>query len=306
MFKGYIYRHWIINDKGVEKSYIGKTTKQKAEDRWGKGGSQYLTYQSAFNNAIKKYGWDNFHHDIIGVCEAETREQLNKDLSEWEIYYIDKYDSYHNGYNSTMGGDGTVGRICSEETKRKISLANSGKVRSDEFIEYLRESNKGEGNPMYGYEWSEEQRLQLSEAMKEFYQTEQGKALAKAHSEKIKEKYANGYIHPMKGVKRYKDKSEHPMYGKKHSEESKQKQSETMKGRYIGEENPNAKAVICLETKEVFNTLKDGAKWCGLKAQHSISMCCNKKRKTAGKHPITNEPLHWMYYDEYLEMQEAC
>lgn len=268
MFKGYIYRHWIINDKGIEKSYIGKTTKQKVKYRWGKGNGykpRKGDNSSKFWRAIEKYGWDNFHHEIIGVCEAETKEQLNKDLSEWEIYYIDKYDSYHNGYNSTMGGDGTV-----------------------------------------GYEWSEEQRLQLSEALKEFYQTEQGKALAKAQSEKIREKYANGYIHPMKGVKRYKDKSEHPMYGKKHSEESKQKQSETMKGRYIGEENPNAKAVICLETKEVFNTLKDGAKWCGLKAHHSISMCCNKKRKTAGKHPITNEPLHWMYYDEYLEMQEAC
>ena len=60
MFKGYIYRHWIINDKGIEKSYIGKTTKEKVGDRWGKGGSQYLTYKNAFNNAIRKYGWITF------------------------------------------------------------------------------------------------------------------------------------------------------------------------------------------------------------------------------------------------------
>lgn len=306
MIKGYIYRHWIVNDKGIEKSYVGKTTKEP-QVRWGKNGSQYLTYKSAFNNAIRKYGWDNFHHDIIGVCEAETEEQLDKDLSEWEIYYIEKYDSFHNGYNSTKGGGGSVGRKCSEDTKQKIGLANRGKERSEEYIERLRLANKGEGNPMYGYEWSEEQRLQQSETLKEFYKTEQGKALAKAHSERLKEKVANGYVSPLKGRKRYEDKSEHPMYGKERSEESKQKQREAMKGKYDGDKNPNAKAIICLDTLEVFNTLKEGAIWCGLKAQHSISMCCNKKRNSAGKHPITNQPLHWMYYEEYLELQkEAC
>ena len=44
----------------------------------------------------------------------------------YEKEYIKKYNSYgENGYNMTYGGEGTLGWIPSEETKRKIGLANS-------------------------------------------------------------------------------------------------------------------------------------------------------------------------------------
>lgn len=29
MVKGYIYRHWLINDKNKEKNYVGKTKLQE-------------------------------------------------------------------------------------------------------------------------------------------------------------------------------------------------------------------------------------------------------------------------------------
>ena len=35
MRKGYIYRHWIVNDKGQEKSYIGQTAKNNPRERDG-------------------------------------------------------------------------------------------------------------------------------------------------------------------------------------------------------------------------------------------------------------------------------
>lgn len=37
MFRGVIYRHWLINDKGIEKSYIGQTYQQTVEQRWNNG-----------------------------------------------------------------------------------------------------------------------------------------------------------------------------------------------------------------------------------------------------------------------------
>ena len=105
MVKGYIYRHWIVNDKQMEKSYIGLTIQKKPQSRWGKNGRNYMKHNKAkFARAIKKYGWDNFKHEVIGIVEAETKEELIKDLKEWEVYYIEKYDSYYNGYNSTKGG----------------------------------------------------------------------------------------------------------------------------------------------------------------------------------------------------------
>ena len=53
-------------------------------------------------NAINKYGKENFYYEIL---EQNIDEDLIDDL---EIYYIELYDSYENGYNSTRGGDSKI------------------------------------------------------------------------------------------------------------------------------------------------------------------------------------------------------
>ena len=64
--------------------------------------------------------------------------------------------------------------------------------------------------------------------------------------------------------------------------------------------------VICLNTKEVFDSLADAYRWLGYnKDGHSIQDQCNGKTLTAGKHPITKEKLKWMYYDEYIKYSEV-
>ena len=104
MYKGYIYRHWHL-----EKSYIGQTYMETPEQRWQNGRG----YSSAkFARAIKKYGWDNFGHETLLVIECETKEELVFWLNQWETYYIEKFDSFNNGYNATTGGDNY---ICNEE-----------------------------------------------------------------------------------------------------------------------------------------------------------------------------------------------
>lgn len=47
--------------------------------------------------AILKYGKENFDIRELERCRVE-------DLDEREIYYIDLYNSFNNGYNSTRGG----------------------------------------------------------------------------------------------------------------------------------------------------------------------------------------------------------
>lgn len=47
--------------------------------------------------AIKKYGIENFDFTILEECPIDL-------LDEREIYWINYYDSYHNGYNRTPGG----------------------------------------------------------------------------------------------------------------------------------------------------------------------------------------------------------
>ena len=88
------------------------------------------------------------------------------------------------------------------------------------------------------------------------------------------------------------------MWGKHQSDEAKRKQSEAhlgdknpMKNR-TGASNPHARAVICLETLQVFETLTEAHNKTGASAS-KICECCRGRREKAGK-------LHWMYYDEYL------
>lgn len=60
------------------------------------------------------------------------------------------------------------------------------------------------------------------------------------------------------------------------------------------------KAIVCVNTGEIFKQIKDGAK----KYQISstvISMACNGKQKTAGK--LTDgTKLQWMYYENFLKL----
>lgn len=114
-----IYRH--IN-KINGKSYIGQTC-QKLSKRWKSGFGYTKERQPAFYNAIQKYGWDNFDHEIL-ADKIETLAEANEQEKYWIAYYHTWiYDPECNGYNITKGGDGTPGHVMSENTKLKIKKA---------------------------------------------------------------------------------------------------------------------------------------------------------------------------------------
>lgn len=65
-----------------------------------------------------------------------------------------------------------------------------------------------------------------------------------------------------------------------------------------GYSRPKAKRkVICLNTNQVFDGICDAIKYFNLCEGANIGAVCNGKRKSSGKHPETNEPLRWAYYD---------
>ena len=69
--KGYVvYKH---TNKFNGKVYIGITSRS-VKRRWGNNGKQYLYDNSRFANAIQKYGWDNFEHEILfeGLSKKEA------------------------------------------------------------------------------------------------------------------------------------------------------------------------------------------------------------------------------------------
>ena len=60
----------------------------------------------------------------------------------------------------------------------------------------------------------------------------------------------------------------------------------------------NKKQIVCEQTGKVFDSIKSACEWCGLKSSGSLRNhlygCSTRKPQfSAGKHPITKEPLTW-------------
>lgn len=93
---GYIYK---ITNTLNGKNYIGQTVKsvQKRFTQHKNNANKPYFSQIVLYKAFNKYGFENF--------QCETLEEVeNKKLDEREKYWIEYYDSYFNGYNSTLGG----------------------------------------------------------------------------------------------------------------------------------------------------------------------------------------------------------
>lgn len=303
------------------KWYIGQTVYgDNPERRWGKDGRRY-DRNPKFANGIQKYGWDNFEHIIL-------KENLTKEEADyWEKYYIEYYNAKENGYNLTEGGEGNVGYAHSEETKRKISEAQKGKHPSEEAKEKMSEAQKGEKNHNYGKHHTEETRKKISEAMKGENNPNYGKHISEETKRKMSEAL-KGEKHPFYGkhlteetkrkmseTRKGKNAGEkhpfygkhlaeetrkkiseafkgekHPNYGKHHTKETKQRISEALKGKQIGEKNPKAKKVICVETNEIFSCGKECAEKMNI-SYSSLRSCCQGRTKTACGY-------HFKYYED--------
>ena len=118
---GFIYK---IQNLKNQKIYIGQTI-QSVQERW------YHHLEDAslgsdlyFHRALRKYGRDNFSWEII--------EEIDNDkLNDREIYWINYYNSYNNGYNLTPGGDlpprNDIPVICLETEQIFPSAAEAGR-----------------------------------------------------------------------------------------------------------------------------------------------------------------------------------
>lgn len=103
IYEGYIYL--IINDIHPSKLYVGQTT-QDPLNRWRGhvGQIKKHTFTDKLHNAMEKYGIEHFAMETIEKCEAQTKQLLIEKLDMREKYYIDLFDCFYNGYNSTKGG----------------------------------------------------------------------------------------------------------------------------------------------------------------------------------------------------------
>lgn len=134
---GFIYETTcLINGK----KYIGK----RVYDKYGQW-KNYLGSGKILKLAINKYGKENFERKII--CECESKEELCK----MERFYIKEFDAVKNQtyYNICSGGEGSgrPGVPFTEDHKKKISQALTGKKQSEEQNKKQSERMKGKPAP---------------------------------------------------------------------------------------------------------------------------------------------------------------
>lgn len=162
----YHYVYLTINLMN-EKMYIGKHSTDNLEDG-------YLGSGTYFNNAVKKYGKENFEKQILFMYD-NLQEALDK---EKEIITEDVIES-EKFYNLKGGG---IGGQLSKKTRNNISIAlQKSKWRSKlteeqelALINLHEESRikngtlwkKGKEHPKYGKEVSTELRQRISEKLK--------------------------------------------------------------------------------------------------------------------------------------------
>ena len=261
----YIHRN-KINDK----AYIGITS-QAPEERWGKSGCGYQEKQPVFYSAIKKYGWDSFEH-IIFAENLSKAKATDIEIKLIAIFKTNckKYKNPEYGYNMTDGGEGTLGLVHSDATKRLIG----DKARE-------RYANP-EDNPMYGKHHSEEARKKMSEERQGTNIGKDNPFYGKHHTEESKQKMRE--------------------YALNRPDEVNQKISEQAKNR-TGEKNPNyGKGIPVIQFTKNMEKISEFSS--AFRAQQitgidvaSIRRCCNGKQKTAGGYK-------WMCADEYYKMQQ--
>lgn len=160
-----VYKHTAPDGR----IYIG-ITGNDPKKRWNNG-SGYRT-NSYFTRCIKKYGWDNFEHSIL--FDKLTKKEAQK----IEIELIKKYKCNNRkfGFNITAGGEarngaklsekhkrlireGNLGKIVSEETRKKLSQKTKKQWENKEYQNHMREVNLGKNNPQYGKKRTDEEKI---------------------------------------------------------------------------------------------------------------------------------------------------
>ena len=112
-----IYSIYKSTNKINNKVYIGFDSSWPSRIQQHKHNSKNKSQK--FYCAIRKYGWDNFTWELL--YQSSDKDHT---LNFMENYFILEYNSYENGYNSTLGGDApTLGITASPETCEKMSIS---------------------------------------------------------------------------------------------------------------------------------------------------------------------------------------
>jgi group I intron endonuclease len=251
------------------KKYIGQSVDIKARFRKHKN----LLCNNKHNNIHLQASWnlykeDNFQFYVLEEC-------IDEQLDEREKYYIKEFQVMDENFGYNIESGGHLNRNMSDTTKQKISESLTGRVFTDEHRHKIGEANRVR-------EISDEMRRHMSENHADV-SGENNPNYGKHLSEETKRKMIANRNTP-KG-------ENHVNYGKTFSEEIKAKMRANHAD-FSGPNHPQCRPVYCPELDREFWGAKEVELEFGIRAA-DIASCLRGRQKSAGKHPITGEKLHW-------------
>lgn len=288
------YIVYIHTNKYNNKKYIGITCRDP-KIRWGLNGNGYSS-QDKFFNAIKKYGWDNFEHDIIA-------KNLNEyEAKELETYYIDLYNSISNGYNILREGINSYPKtkpVFCVTTNTKYNSIKEAAIKNDCLPTQIIENCKGKRGPVKGRQWvywneelnqpneiipftpkekSNAQQIYCIE-LKKFFPSINAAALELSIDKRTLQRAVNGERNGANGLHFIKT-SEFDKFCE-----------------VIRKDAGKSSRVYCYETNTIFPSIQEAAIFCG-KTPQTVMKNCQNKLKHCGNYKfeyVKNLP------DELLE-----
>ena len=142
---------YCITNRINGKSYIGQSV--NIEERWkghktrpfNKNSSQY---DKPLYRAIRKYGLENFIFSILEECKKE-------DLNKAEIFWINRLDTYNNGYNLTAGGQNarTSSKLNEDEVAEIKKLLLESNLTETQIAELFEVSQRTISSINLGQTW---------------------------------------------------------------------------------------------------------------------------------------------------------
>lgn len=193
--------------------YIGQSV--HIYDRWRNYKNIHCRNQVKIYKSIQKYGYNNHKFEILVLCEKEK-------LNELEMYYISIFNSVNSGLNIKEGGNRPT---FSDETRKKISIANKGR--------------------RFSIEWKKNISIGL-----------RGKPKSKEHianmCKSLKGRYGHmtGKKHPIESI----EKMRKAKLGKKASQETKNKMSRSRLGKKL-----KGRLIINIKTNEEYMSIREAA-----------------------------------------------
>ncbi len=286
---------YIIKNKINDKVYVGQSVDIMVRWYAHKQAAKSFTRdgRTKIHTAMRELGIDNFYLEILELCDYSK-------LSEREIYWIDYYDSYNNGYNMTKGGEANIGEtngraLLTEDMVRDIRSAYNSKIPFREVYEKYKNviSKRGLRKVWICETWKY--------IMPEVYTDENRKwhtTQAKAHADGNKSLGVNNAARACSEeeiAKMRELRAQGTSYMK--IAEQLHRSAGVVRKYCLFQECTNKNKtsgvkVKNVETGLVFDTLVEAATWakCGSKA-----ISANKNtNKSAGIVVTTGEPAHWV------------